>query len=121
MFLYWIEMESKMKEKLLNKGENEGGEIEVVEDEGEQEQQLKEKIWSETKNLWVVAGPAIFARFATFGVNIISQAFIGHISSTELAAYALVATVLLRFANGILVINKLIIHPSSHISKYFKN
>ncbi|KAL6335917.1 hypothetical protein AAG906_003542 [Vitis piasezkii] len=96
-------MEGEMKKKLLNKVEKPGGEIEV-DDEGEEgHEQLKDKLWSETKKLWVVAGPAIFARFSTFGVNIISQAFIGHIGSTELAAYALVATVLLRFANGILL------------------
>lgn len=64
---------------------------------------LKEKIWSETKKMWVVAGPAIFTRFSTFGINVISQAFIGHIGPTELAAYSLVFTVLLRFSNGILL------------------
>ncbi|KAF8398082.1 hypothetical protein HHK36_017008 [Tetracentron sinense] len=69
----------------------------------ESDVKLKTKIWGETKKLWVVAGPAIFTRFSTFGINVISQAFIGHIGSTELAAYALVATVLLRFTNGILL------------------
>lgn len=64
---------------------------------------LKKKIWSETKKMWVVAGPAIFTRFSTFGINVISQAFIGHIGPTELAAYSLVYTVLLRFSNGILL------------------
>ncbi|KAE9465760.1 hypothetical protein C3L33_02319, partial [Rhododendron williamsianum] len=33
---------------------------------------------------------------------VIGQAFMGHIGSTELAAYALVATVIVRFSNGIL-------------------
>uniref|UniRef100_F6HMV7 Protein DETOXIFICATION n=1 Tax=Vitis vinifera TaxID=29760 RepID=F6HMV7_VITVI len=94
------EMEGEMKKQLLNNVERPRGEIEVG-NEGEEGQQLKDKLWSETKKLWVVAGPAIFARFATFGVNVISQAFIGHIGSTELAAYALVGTVLLRFANSI--------------------
>ncbi|WJZ92403.1 hypothetical protein VitviT2T_011399 [Vitis vinifera] len=93
-------MEGEMKKQLLNNVERPRGEIEVG-NEGEEGQQLKDKLWSETKKLWVVAGPAIFARFATFGVNVISQAFIGHIGSTELAAYALVGTVLLRFANSI--------------------
>lgn len=89
-----------MKKKLLNKEDKPGGEVEA-EEEGQQ--QIKEKVWGETKRLWIVAGPAIFTRFSTFGINIISQAFIGHIGPTELAAYALVITVLLRFANGILV------------------
>ncbi|CAI9757862.1 unnamed protein product [Fraxinus pennsylvanica] len=64
---------------------------------------LKDKIWSESKKMWIVAGPAIFTRFSSFGVSVISQAFVGHIGSRELAAYALVSTVLLRFANGILL------------------
>ncbi|RVW89866.1 Protein detoxification 23 [Vitis vinifera] len=78
-------MEGEMKKQLLNNVERPRGEIEV--------------------------GPAIFARFATFGVNVISQAFIGHIGSTELAAYALVGTVLLRFANSIQVVHALMTLP----------
>lgn len=90
-------MEGSIREKLLRKGE--GEEVGV-----DGEEKLKDKLWTETKKMWVVAGPAIFTRFSTFGVNVITQAFVGHIGSTELAAYALVNTVLLRFANGILVI-----------------
>lgn len=45
---------------------------------------------------------ANFTFFSMFGINVVSQAFIGHIGSTELAAYALVFTVL-RFSNGIFV------------------
>lgn len=67
------------------------------------EEKLTNKVWNETKKMWIVAGPAIFTRFSTFGVSVISLAFIGHIGATELAAYALVSTVILRFANGILL------------------
>ncbi|KAF2288125.1 hypothetical protein GH714_004564 [Hevea brasiliensis] len=84
-------MERETKEKLL------AGKPEV------EEMQFKDKLWIETKKMWIVAGPAIFTRFSTFGINVIGQAFIGHIGSTELAAYSLVFTVLLRFANGILL------------------
>ncbi|KAK7354004.1 hypothetical protein VNO80_19460 [Phaseolus coccineus] len=52
--------------------------------------------------MWIVVAPAIFTRFSTFGLNIISQAFVGHIGPRELAAFALVFTILLRFANGVL-------------------
>ncbi|KAK9158610.1 hypothetical protein Scep_005184 [Stephania cephalantha] len=91
------EQSEMLRSKLI---ENKEGE----EEEGESaEVSLKEKVWKETKKMWVVAGPAIFTRFSTFGITVISQAFIGHIGSTELAAYALVQTVLLRFANGILL------------------
>lgn len=72
---------------------------------------LRRRAWEENKKLWVVAGPSIFTRFASFGVTVISQAFIGHIGATELAAYALVSTVLMRFSNGILVRTCLSINP----------
>ncbi|XP_058107628.1 protein DETOXIFICATION 21-like [Magnolia sinica] len=75
----------------------------LLETNSEEEESLGRKIWTETKKLWIVAGPGIFTRFSTFGVTVISQAFIGHIGSTELAAFALVSTVLVRFANGILL------------------
>ncbi|KAJ4881405.1 MATE efflux family protein [Raphanus sativus] len=64
---------------------------------------IKEKVWNESKKLWVVAAPAIFTRFSTFGVSMISQAFIGHLGPIELAAYSITFTVLLRFSNGILL------------------
>ncbi|KAJ9185717.1 hypothetical protein P3X46_005314 [Hevea brasiliensis] len=86
-------MEREINEKLLTEAEN--SEVEEV--------KFKDKLWTETKKMWIVAGPAIFTRFSTFGINVISQAFVGHIGSTELAAYSLVFTVLLRFANGILL------------------
>ncbi|PPS00834.1 hypothetical protein GOBAR_AA19837 [Gossypium barbadense] len=62
-----------------------------------------EKLWTESKKLWIVAGPAIFTKFSTFGVTIISQAFVGHIGPTELAAFSLCCTVLFRFGNGVLI------------------
>jgi MATE family multidrug resistance protein len=72
-------------------------------DDNEEELSLVNKMWKESKLMWVVAGPAIFTRISTFGIQIISQAFVGHIGSKELAAYALVFTVLVRFVNGILL------------------
>ncbi|KAL8493538.1 hypothetical protein ACS0TY_024653 [Phlomoides rotata] len=74
-----------------------------VESHGSNAENVKRKIWIENKKMWVVAAPAIFTRFSTFGINGISQAFIGHIGSTQLAAYALVMTLLLRFTNGLLL------------------
>ncbi|KAM3266743.1 protein DETOXIFICATION 21 [Capsicum annuum] len=83
-------MADDLSDKLIKNGED-------------QEQKLKDMILNENKKLWVVAGPAILTRFSTFGVNIISLAFIGHIGATELAAYSLIFTVLLRFSIGILI------------------
>ncbi|XWS58602.1 hypothetical protein CRYUN_Cryun08bG0048700 [Craigia yunnanensis] len=86
-------MEGDINQKLLTEaGKTEVGEV-----------RLKEKIWTEMKKTWVVAGPAIFTRFSTFGVTVISQAFVGHLGATELAAFSLCFTVLLRFGNGVLL------------------
>jgi multidrug resistance protein, MATE family len=65
---------------------------------------LRKRVWEESKKIWVVAGPAIFTKFSTFGTYIITQAFIGHfVGSTELVAYALVMITLCRFITGKLV------------------
>ncbi|KAK7380958.1 hypothetical protein VNO78_33477 [Psophocarpus tetragonolobus] len=92
-----VEMENETKKHLLKKPTN------SEESFDEEQKSLRERIWMENKKMWVVAGPAIFSRFSTFGISIISQAFIGHIGSIELAAYAIVMIVLVRFASGILL------------------
>ncbi|KAH1068024.1 hypothetical protein GLYMA_03G005300v4 [Glycine max] len=86
-------MEGNLEKKLLSR-----------EQKSEEENlSLVKRVWEESKVMWIVAAPAIFTRFTTFGISVISQAFIGHIGSRELAAYALVFTVIIRFANGILL------------------
>ncbi|KAG8367764.1 hypothetical protein BUALT_Bualt16G0106700 [Buddleja alternifolia] len=107
---WFVEVETKengLKNLLIMKGEMNEKLLEVAEDHNDdnnkEEISLKNKIWNETKTMWIVAGPAILVRVSMFGINVISQAFVGHIGSTELAAYALVFTVLLRFANSILL------------------
>ncbi|KAL0283939.1 UNVERIFIED_CONTAM: protein DETOXIFICATION 23 [Sesamum angustifolium] len=82
-------MEGEFTVKLLRN-------IEAAEHANKGRESLKDKIWKEKKKMWVVAAPAIFTRFTTFGTGVISQAFIGHIGSKELAAFALVSTVFLR-------------------------
>ncbi|XP_051120985.1 protein DETOXIFICATION 21-like [Andrographis paniculata] len=91
----WDMERSEIEEKLLASTLENGGE------DGEETTSLASKVWSESKKMWIVAGPAIFTRFSTFGINVISQAFVGHVGATELAAYSLVATLLTRFANGL--------------------
>ncbi|KAJ4780117.1 Protein DETOXIFICATION [Rhynchospora pubera] len=106
------EERDQLTKKLLEEEHGRGDQAPLLEpkevhrDEEEEEEEklsLGRKILEENKKLWIVAGPSIFTRFSTFGVTVISQAFIGHLGSTELAAYALVSTVLMRFANGILL------------------
>ncbi|KAB1994725.1 hypothetical protein ES319_D13G116900v1 [Gossypium barbadense] len=86
-------MKGDISQRLLKEAEK----IEV------EEATLKEKIWMELKKTFVVAAPATFTRFSTFGIAVISQAFIGHIGPVELAAYSLCFTCLLRFGNGVLL------------------
>ncbi|KAL3733210.1 hypothetical protein ACJRO7_022696 [Eucalyptus globulus] len=90
-------MEGEANQKLLKKS------VAAEVSDGGEDEPLKDRIWSETKKMWIVAVPAIFTRLSTFGIYVITQAFVGHIGSTELAAYSLVFTVLTRFAYGILL------------------
>ena len=76
----------------------------LLRSEGEEVGDLKERVYDESKKIWRIALPGIVARVASFGALIVTQSFIGHISAVDLAAYALVQTLTVRFANGILVI-----------------
>jgi multidrug resistance protein, MATE family len=67
------------------------------------DESLSKRVWTESKKMWVVAGPAILTRFSTVGILVITQAFMGHVGTTELAAYALSFTVIDRLAVSILV------------------
>ncbi|KAI3511258.1 hypothetical protein L1887_18406 [Cichorium endivia] len=72
-------------------------------DEQEVEDDLKERVWTESKKIWRVALPGVISRVCAFGTIVITQSFIGHISDMDLAAYALVQTLSVRFVNGILL------------------
>ncbi|KAJ0654639.1 putative multi antimicrobial extrusion protein [Helianthus annuus] len=64
---------------------------------------LKQRIWSESKKTWRVALPGIIARVSSFGTVVVTQSFIGHVSDLDLAGYALVQTLSIRFITGILL------------------
>ncbi|KAJ4978443.1 hypothetical protein NE237_009223 [Protea cynaroides] len=70
--------------------------------EKEEQHQLLSRLWIESKQLWVVAGPAILTRFSMYGTFVISQAFIGHIGNTELAGLSIVYHVLVKFSIGVM-------------------
>ena len=59
--------------------------------------------WVESKKLWHIVGPAIFQRIALYGINVVTQAFIGHLGDLELAAFSIAATVVAGFNFGFLV------------------
>lgn len=64
---------------------------------------LGERIWVESKKLWQIVGPAIFSRMALFTMNVITQAFAGHIGDLELASISIASTVVVGFCFGLLV------------------
>ncbi|XP_071706113.1 protein DETOXIFICATION 24-like [Rutidosis leptorrhynchoides] len=69
----------------------------------EEEGDLKQRIWDESKKIWRVALPSVISRVCAFGTIVVTQSFIGHISDLDLAGYALVQTLSVRFVNGILL------------------
>lgn len=60
-------------------------------------------VCDESKKIWRVALPGVIARFTSFATVVVTQSFIGHLSSVDLAGYALVQTLGVRFVNGILI------------------
>ncbi|PIN20917.1 putative membrane protein, predicted efflux pump [Handroanthus impetiginosus] len=83
-------MDNQFQERLLNSG-------------AEQDANLKGRVYEESKKIWRVALPGIISRFSSFGTVVVTQSFIGHIGAVDLAGYALVQTLGVRFVNGILI------------------
>ncbi|KAL8161479.1 hypothetical protein V2J09_012968 [Rumex salicifolius] len=91
------EMEAELLEAEPSSSNNNNGGYE------EQTKKLSRKVWEETKIISRISLPSMVYRVMTSGVLLVTQSFIGHISSVELAAYAIVQSISLRFINGILV------------------
>ncbi|XP_047331066.1 protein DETOXIFICATION 20-like [Impatiens glandulifera] len=70
---------------------------------GDEELDVKKRVWDETKKIWIVAFPGMLARASNFGMIVITQAVIGHVSALELAAFAMVQSLIVRFVNGVLI------------------
>ena len=60
-------------------------------------------VWAESRKLWEIVGPAIFSRIATYSMNVITQAFAGHLGDLELAAISIANTVVVGFNYGLMV------------------
>ncbi|KAH9771034.1 protein DETOXIFICATION 25 [Citrus sinensis] len=71
--------------------------------EGQERNDLKQRIWKEMKLTWRIAFPSILSRIASFGQILVTQSFLGHVGEIELASFALVQSIFLRFVNGILL------------------
>ncbi|MQL99014.1 hypothetical protein Taro_031731 [Colocasia esculenta] len=68
----------------------------------EQEDGGWRKVWAESKKLWRILGPAIFIRLANYSMNVITQAFAGHLGDLELAAMSIAYTVIVGFNFGLM-------------------
>ncbi|OMP01320.1 Multi antimicrobial extrusion protein [Corchorus olitorius] len=76
---------------------------EVIKDEDEEEKDLTRRVLIESKKLWVIVGPSIISRVASYSMNIITQAFAGHLGDVELAAISIANTVIVGFNFGLLL------------------
>ncbi|KAA3476653.1 protein TRANSPARENT TESTA 12-like isoform X1 [Gossypium australe] len=72
-------------------------------EDGEEGKDLSTRLWIETKKLWVIVGPSIISRVAAYSMNIITQAFAGHLGDVELAAISIANTVIVGFNFGLLL------------------
>ncbi|KAK8940641.1 Protein TRANSPARENT TESTA 12 [Platanthera zijinensis] len=88
-----------MKEALLTR--NKRGQLCV--DGGDDRRYLGKRVWAESKMLWRVAGPAIFGRVVTYSMNVITQAFAGHLGDLQLASMSIANTVVVGFNFGLLL------------------
>ena len=70
------------------------------------EKGLTTRLWIETHKLWIILGPSIINRLASYSMNVITQAFAGHLGDVELAAISIANTVIVGFNFGLLVINQ---------------
>jgi MATE family multidrug resistance protein len=51
-------------------------------------------------------GTAMFSRVVSYSMNVITQAFVGHLGEVELAAISIANTVIVGFNFGLLVTNR---------------
>lgn len=69
----------------------------------EEKKDLSSRVWIESKKLWQIVGPAIFSRIASYTMNVVTQAFAGHLGEVELAAISIANTVIVGFNFGLLL------------------
>ena len=74
-------------------------------DEDHNFKDLASRVWIESKKIWHIVGPAIFSRVASYSMNVITQAFAGHLGEVELASTSIAINVILGFCFGLMVIH----------------
>lgn len=65
---------------------------------------LVRRSWIESRKLWRIVGPAIFGRVVIYSLNVITQAFAGHLGDLELASISIANTVVVGFSFGLMVL-----------------
>ncbi|CAL9114228.1 unnamed protein product [Musa textilis] len=74
-----------------------------VKEEEESETGLVRRSWIESTKLWRIVGPAIFGRVVIYSLNVITQAFAGHLGDLELASISIANTVVVGFSFGLML------------------
>ncbi|THU62944.1 hypothetical protein C4D60_Mb01t10480 [Musa balbisiana] len=74
-----------------------------VKEEEESETGLVRRSWIESRKLWRIVGPAIFGRVVIYSLNVITQAFAGHLGDLELASISIANTVVVGFSFGLML------------------
>ncbi|KAF8781106.1 hypothetical protein HU200_001083 [Digitaria exilis] len=64
---------------------------------------LPKRVWDESKKLWEVVGPAMFMRLVLYGMNVVSQAFVGRLGDRELAAFSIASNVISGLSFGFML------------------
>ncbi|CAL9061386.1 unnamed protein product [Musa banksii] len=64
---------------------------------------LVQRSWIESKKLWRIVAPAIFSRVVSYSMNVITQAFAGHLGNLELASITIANTVVVGFNFGLML------------------
>ncbi|TQE12714.1 hypothetical protein C1H46_001734 [Malus baccata] len=82
-------------------------------DDKDEKQDLSIRVWIETNKIWQIAGLAIFrlylintpvfSRLTSFTMNVITQAFAGHLGEVELTAISIANTLIVGFIFGLLL------------------
>ncbi|KAK6150363.1 hypothetical protein DH2020_015295 [Rehmannia glutinosa] len=100
-----IEKEEIIRTSLIEHSSTDSGQTKLIklEDDHQQQINLAQNIWIESKKLWQIVGPAAFTRVASYSLFIITQAFVGHIGDLELAAMSIAINVVLGFDFGLML------------------
>lgn len=88
---------------LEKKEENGRDSVIIFQEDSQAEGALGKRIWVESKKLWRIAGPAIITRLTSYGTNLVTQAFVGHLGDLELAAITISTTVIVGLSFGLLL------------------